>query len=290
VTRIALATCRDLPRLTPDDRILRDQLEGSSFEVETALWDADDIHWNRFDLVIIRSCWDYHLRSNEFLTWAEGLHRSGVTLWNPLPVVRWNMHKRYLRDLEAAGVAVVPTCWLPAGSDNSLEQIFQTTGWEEAVVKPAVSASAHQTWRVSREEGGQHEPRLAQALDQGDVMVQRFLPQITGRGEWSLIFLNGQFSHGAIKSPRPGDFRVQPDFGGTVTRGDPGASLISKAKQAMDAVPFPWHYARVDGVETDEGFLLMELELIEPALYFAQRPGAATDVARMIAGWATGKV
>lgn len=290
MTRIALATCRDLPRLTPDDCILRDELHKTGFEVETALWDTDGENWKRFDLVLIRSCWDYHLRCGEFLAWIEDLHHAGVTMWNPFHVVRWNMHKRYLMDLEAAGVPVVPTCWLPAGSDHCLEQIFQTTGWDEAVVKPAVSASAHQTWRVSREDGTTHGPKLAQALEHGDMMVQRFLPEITAQGEWSLIFFNGHFSHGAIKSPRTGDFRVQPDFGGTVTRGEPGAQLITGARQAVEAVPFPWHYARVDGVETSEGFLLMELELIEPALYFAQQTTAATDVARMIARWAAGQV
>lgn len=289
MTRIALATCRDLPRLTPDDRILRDELLRYGFEVETALWNAEEIQWNSFDLVMIRSCWDYHLHCDRFLSWAEDLDRTGVTLWNPLPVVCWNAHKRYLRDLQAAGVAVVPTCWPTAGAET-LSDIFRRTGWDEAVVKPAVSASAHQTWRVGRDEAVDHENELARALEQGEVMVQRYLPEITGQGEWSLIFLDGAFSHAALKLPKPGDFRVQPDFGGTVIRGEPSPSLIAGAEQAVRAVPLPWHYARVDGVETAEGFLIMELELIEPALYFAQGPGAAGTVARLIARWAKGQV
>ncbi len=290
MTRIALATCRDLPRLTPDDRILLEELRGCGFEVRPVLWDAEDVRWDTFDLVFIRSCWDYHLRSNQFLAWAEMLDRAGVTLWNPLPVVRWNAHKRYLRDLEAAGVPLVPTCWPTAEGSETLERIFQRFGWEEAVVKPAVSAAAHQTWRVRREDAAQRGPELARALEQGEMMVQRFLPEIAHQGEWSLIFLDGVFSHAAIKSPRPGDFRVQPDFGGTVTRGEPHAALLTRAKQAVDAVPFLWHYARVDGVETAEGFLLMELELIEPALYFTQQPQAAGTAARMIVRWAEGQV
>ncbi len=232
MTRIALATCRDLPRLTPDDRILRDELLRYGFEVETALWNAEEIRWNSFDLVMIRSCWDYHLHCDRFLSWAEDLDRTGVTLWNPLPVVCWNAHKRYLRDLQAAGVAVVPTCWPTAGAET-LSDIFRRTGWNEAVVKPAVSASAHQTWRVGRDEAVDHENELARALEQGEVMVQRYLPEITGQGEWSLIFLDGAFSHAALKLPKPGDFRVQPDFGGTVIRGEPSPSLIAVAEQAF---------------------------------------------------------
>jgi len=290
VTRIGLATCRDLPRLTPDDRILRDELRRCGFEVQTALWDADRTRWNDFDLVFIRSCWDYHLRCEEFLDWVQEVDRSGVTLWNPLPVVRWNTHKRYLRDLESAGVTVVPTCWPSRNEAGTLEEIFQRTGWEEAVIKPVVSASAHRTWRVHRDQAAGRGPELARALEQGEVMVQRFLPEITGQGEWSLIFLDGAFSHAAIKSPQPGDFRVQPDFGGTVARGEPDAALLARAEQVVASIPYPWHYARVDGVETGEGFLLMELELIEPALYFAQSPEAAGTVARMIARWAERRV
>ncbi len=290
MTRIALATCRDLPRLTPDDRILRDELLKCSFEVVTALWDAENLRWESFDLVLIRSCWDYHLRCDEFLGWLEKLDRAGVTLWNPLPVVRWNAHKGYLRDLEAAGVAVVPTCWPSREDGESLVEIFRRTGWDDAVVKPAVSASAHQTWRVRRKEAACRGPQLARALVIEEMLVQRFLPEITGQGEWSLIFLDGVYSHAALKSPKPGDFRVQPDFGGTVARGEPSHRLVAAAEAAVAAVPHPWHYARVDGVETEAGFLLMELELIEPALYFAQGREAAGNLTGMIARWAKRRV
>jgi len=276
--------------LTPDDRILRDELQRCGFEAVTALWDAEDLRWESFDLVLIRSCWDYHLRCDEFIGRLEKMDRAGVTLWNPLPVVRWNAHKGYLRDLEAAGVAVVPTCWPSLEEGESLVEIFRRTGWDEAVVKPAVSASAHQTWRVRREEAARRGPELARALVTEEMMVQRFLPEITGQGEWSLIFLDGVYSHAALKSPKSGDFRVQPDFGGTVARGEPSHRLVAAAEAAVTAIPYPWHYARVDGVETEDGFLLMELELIEPALYFAQGREAAGNLTGMIARWAKGRV
>lgn len=287
--RIALATCRELPRLTPDDRLLLEALGRRGLEAEIVLWGSAGDAWERFDLVLIRSCWDYHLQCAEFLAWAAAVARS-TTLWNPLPLVRWNADKRYLRDLADNGVDVVPTRWPARDGPRSLARIFEETGWEEAVVKPTVSASAHRTWRVRRSDADNREAALARHLAEGEVMVQRYLPEITGRGEWSLVFLDGAYSHAALKSPQPGDFRVQPDFGGTVVRGAPGPDLLAAARRAVAAVPHPWHYARVDGVETVDGFLLMELELIEPALYFAQGDGAADRAAAMIARGDGGRV
>ena len=287
--RIALATCRELPRLTPDDRLLLEALDRRGLGTSIVFWDAGDVRWERFDLVLIRSCWDYHLHGDAFLAWVAAVDRA-TTIWNPLPLVRWNVDKHYLRDLANAGVAVAPTRWPCREGPRTLDGIFRSTGWEEAVVKPTVSASAHRTWRVRRTEAQCREAELSRAMAQGDVMVQRYLPEITTGGEWSMIFLDGAFSHAALKSPKPGDFRVQPDFGGTVQQGNPGPELLAAGRRAVAAAPHPWHYARVDGVETDGGFMLMELELIEPALYFAQGPGSADRAADMITLGVDGQV
>lgn len=155
--RVALATAARLPELTVDDRILLDELRSRGVVAEPMVWDAP-CDWSQFDAAIIRSCWDSHLKRDAFLAWVAHLTDIGVYLFNAAPLISWNMDKRYLRELSARGVAVVPTEW--AGSDASdglvprllvpqLHQLLSANGWNEAVVKPAISAGAYQTWRTS---------------------------------------------------------------------------------------------------------------------------------------------
>jgi glutathione synthase/RimK-type ligase-like ATP-grasp enzyme len=235
--------------------------------------------------VVVRSCWDYFLRPAEFHAWLDRLEADRATVYNPVPTLRWNADKRYLRDLEARGVPVVPTHWIPLGAAPSLREIRRRTGWTELVVKPAVSGGAHRTWRSSPGAASvstADDARLAESAAEGDVMVQPMLAEIEREGEWSLHFFDGAFSHAIVKRPRAGDFRVQLEHGGSVVSVDPTAELIEAARRAIDAAPNagePPLYARVDGCVVNGAFVLMELELLEPALSLAWADGAADRLA-----------
>jgi glutathione synthase/RimK-type ligase-like ATP-grasp enzyme len=276
-TRIALATQASLPHLNADDRRLVPAFAARGVHATAVVWDDPAIDWSTFDAVVIRSCWDYHLRHDTFLDWVARLERAGVPVFNPPAVIRWNSEKGYLRELAERGVGVVPTRWIDTGSATTLHDVLHDAGWDDAVVKPSISASAHETWRTSRSAALRDEPRFRSLLARGRVLVQPFMREVVDAGEWSLMFLGGQFSHAMLKRARSGDFRVQSEHGGSATLEAPGAHVIEQARRALHAAPGGEDtilYARVDGCIVNGEFVLMELELIEPLLYLAEHPDA----------------
>jgi glutathione synthase/RimK-type ligase-like ATP-grasp enzyme len=283
--RIALATAAKLPTLNDDDRLLIPALAELGFAAAPAVWDDPDVCWDEFreggGAVLVRSCWDYHHRLEEFLGWVARLERAGVPVWNPPAVLRWNSHKGYLRDLAARGVPIVPTRWLERGAPVDLAQLLRAAGWSDAVVKPAISASAHGTWRTSVEAASADQRQLDELLRAGDVMVQPLMSEVLGAdgGEWSILFFGGRLSHAVLKRPAAGDYRVQWEFGGTAMTMAPPPRLVADAAAVMAVVPGNPVYARVDGVERDGRLVLMELELIEPHLFLGWDNGAAGRLA-----------
>ncbi len=282
MTRIALATYSKLPTLNDDDRLLIPALAALGVTAVPAVWDSGQACWDEFQGVLIRSSWDYHLRPLEFLDWIARLERGGVRVWNPGALLRWNHHKRYLQDLAARGVATVPTRWLARGEPADLRGLLADVGWREAVIKPAVSASAFGTWRSSTETASRDQSRLEELLTAGDVMVQPLLSEVSDAGEWSIVFLGGRFSHAVLKRPAAGDYRVQWEFGGSAVSAAPARRLIADAGRVLAAVPGDALYARVDGVEREGRLVLMELELIEPHLFLGWDDGAAGRLAEAL--------
>jgi glutathione synthase/RimK-type ligase-like ATP-grasp enzyme len=278
--RIALATSEKFASLTEDDRLLVEPLQARDIAAQAAVWSDSSRRWADYDAVILRSCWDYHLRVAEFLQWIAALEKDGVRLWNPPAMICWNANKTYLRDLESRGVPIVPTFWPEDHVD--LREVLDAHGWEKAVVKPRVSATAHRTRLISLNDADSVQTLLEDLLRGPGVMVQEFMNDIQTSGEWSLIFFSGEFNHAVIKTPKAGDFRVQHDFGGAERSARAPSAMIDAASRilaALDTVPL---YARVDGVESNGQFLLMELELIEPALFLSRNADAPERFARAI--------
>lgn len=275
--RVALATCRELPELSPDERRLLPALAAAGLQAEVAAWDDPAVAWHHYTAVLLRTTWNYHRHLARFLDWVGGLEAAGVALWNPPPLLRWNCDKRYLLELAQAGAAVIPTACVPAEAPLELAALMERHGWQEVVVKPAVSATAFHTYRVPRAAAQRTVPR------HGVTLVQPYLPEIEREGEWSLVFFDGDYSHGVVKRPKPGDFRVQDEHGGSITPAAAPAWLRAQAEAIVALIRQPWLYARVDGVVVAGRFLLMELELIEPALYFAADPAAAARAAAALA-------
>jgi len=291
--RIALATERRLPELTADDRVLLTELRARGVRAEAAVWD-EECEWGDFDVVVIRSCWDSHLRRGEFIDWTRRVERAGARLYDPAPLVEWNTDKRYLRDLAARGIAVVPTRWVGEGDGTpALADLLGDAGWEEAVVKPAISAGAYETWRTSAAAAPGDEARFAALVrgGAGEVLVQPFVERVLRDGEWSLVFFAGVFSHAVRKRPAPGDFRVQPQFGGLTETAPAPASLVADAARVVEAAARATGletrdvlYARVDGVEEEGRLVLMELECVEPNLFFEHDVQAARRFADALLG------
>jgi hypothetical protein len=278
--RIAMVTWHGLLDLANDDRLAAALLRSRGSEVAALAWDDPDADWSRFDAIVLRSCWDYHLRPAEFGAWIDRIEEAGARLWNPPALARWNAHKGYLLDLAAAGCAVVPTALLPRGDPSDLGALLADRGWSRAVLKPAIAASAFGARRIGPDDAGDDD--LAPWRSEHDLLVQPFLDEIAEAGEWSLIFMGGTFSHAVHKRPGHGDFRVQYELGGSMETSVPPGPALAAAHRVLEAVPGPWLYARVDGVVTAGGFLLMELEMLEPSLFLDREVGAPARLADAI--------
>lgn len=279
---VAFVTYRDHPQLTPDDHPLLTELERLGWGARAHCWDDPEVDWTRFAAVVLRSCWDYHLRPAEFHAWLASLDAQQVRLWNPTSVVRWNMNKHYLRELAARGVAIPETAWFEARQVPDLQRLLEERGWVDVVIKPSVSAAGHETWRSDIGRLRADQVRLAHQAATSGVLVQEFIPEVVTQGELSLVYLAGDYSHAVRKRPAAGDFRVQERFGGTTAPDRAGAGARAAATRAVAAIPGEWLYARVDGVERNGTFLVMELEVIEPSLFFAAAPLAPKLLAEAI--------
>lgn len=224
---------------------------------------------------MLRSTWNYVRHYPEFLAWVDRC-AAATALWNPAPVVRWNSHKGYLVELAARGLPVVPTRVVPRGSAAALADLIGD--WPEVVVKPAVSAGSFGTLRVARADLGPGQAHLDALLPERDMMVQPYFRSVEGHGERALIWVDGAFSHEVRKSPR-----FAGDKANISAAQAPGAEERAVAERILEAAPGPLLYARVDLARDEAGRPhLMELELIEPALFIAGYPPGAARLAAAI--------
>lgn len=277
--RIAFVTSSVKPDFAGNDLQVVEVLKSAGTSVQPLPWDVDTAEWNSFDLVVIRSCWNYHHHPEKFKRWIDQMERQKVKMFNPLKITRWNLHKGYLKDLERQGVLLPETIWLNKGSKVTLSTVMSEKNWAKAVVKPAISATAFNTFLVSQSEADQRQQKFEGLLAEADLLIQEFITEVQEQGEWSLIFFDKKFSHAVIKQPAERDFRVQNDFGGSAKPSKPPAIVLSEAEKILALVDEPLLYARVDGVISRNRFLLMELELIEPMLFLEKENGSATAFA-----------
>jgi hypothetical protein len=247
-----------------------------------AIWSDPGVDWRAFDALVIRTPWDYFERPREFRAWLDERIASGALMMNPGEILQWNFDKRYLRDLAAAGVSVIPTIVVARGDRPDVAALARAQGWDEIVVKPSISGSAFRTHRFRLDDAGAHRDDIAQILEDRDLLIQPFLPEIVSGGELSLLFFDGAFSHAVCKRPRAGDYRVQFNHGGTHETVTVRTEWIEGARACLAAAPAPTTYARVDGVIRDGRFLLMELEIFEPLMFLSSHPEAPARFARAI--------
>ena len=275
--RIALATY-ELPTIRDDDLdFLVPALRRRGAEVETPAWTDEKADWGSFDLVMVSSTWDYFHRVEEFRAWLRATE-AATQLRNSATTIGWNLDKRYLGELEAAGVPTIPTIWTEPGNEEEIERTVAELGWSDVILKPVVDLGAQRLARVET-------PMVARILRSLDEpgMAQPFLESVQAEGELSLIYVGGTLSHAVRKVPARGDFRVQSQYGGSLERVEPPPEAAEIAAAAIAAAPGDPLYARADLIRDARGDLrLIELELIEPNLFLGLEPRAAEALARAI--------
>ena len=277
---VALVTARHLPDGDPDDAPLFEAIAAEGLTSRLVAWDDPAFDWAGARLCLIRSTWDYHRRREEFLDWTRRVSEK-TRLINPADVVEWNSHKSYLRELEKKGVAIVPTAWFARGESSSLSSVMNARGWEEAIVKPVVSAGGERTLHVTPENREEGERHFQELVASAETIVQPYMAEVEASGERSMIFIGGELTHSVRKRPilkRSGDDWLEADPARFTTE------EAEFARRALAASGFETLYARVDMVRDGAGRLhLMELEMVEPTLFFLPEPAAARKLARALA-------
>ncbi len=279
--RVAFITSRDLIDLYEDDRLALPLLAGLGIEVTPVEWGSEANSLMGFDLVVIRSPWDWYERGPEFESWLQSVANGDVRLANRA-CVRF-LDKTYLRALEANGAVLVPTEWIAQSEAPRLHERMARRGWTQAVIKPTLSANASRTHRVSIDRTSEFEAVARNVLKTSGLMLQQYLDNVTSQGEWTFVFFANQFSHALRKIPKSGDFRVQADHGGSVVfEPNPSAELVQQAEKMLAATHELWLYARVDAIVHEGVLQLMELEVVEPELFLRAHPEAPARFADAI--------
>ncbi len=297
---IALVTYRELPELFPDDQPLAAALTAAGLDVGIVRWDDPQFDWSSTRIALLRSPWDYFHRLGEFLAWAERA-AAATRLLNPLPMVRWNLHKAYLVELAARGVPVVPTAVVAQSSHyepGTFAALLAERGWDDTVVKPAVSADSWETIFVRGSEKERGEAHLARHLPERDMLVQPFLPSVETHGERCLVYLEGRFSHAVRKNALTlgGRWTDLPEGAPVDAAADELAAADRVLEAAFAAIGASGGcgrrdalYARVDLTRDTAGVpLLLELELTEPTLFLAAAPAALARLVAALVGIARG--
>ncbi len=276
----------DLDEFVVYDHLLFEPLKELGWQAEEVSWRKNDVDWNHFDAVIIRSPWDYQKNPKAFLEVLSEIEQSDALLENSLEIVKWNIDKTYLRDLESHGVEIVPSRWHKTFNADLFPAIFSDLKSEEIVIKPTISAGADDTFRIHKSNYDIFIDDLKSTFKNRPFLVQPFMENITAEGEFSVFFFGDTYSHTILKTPKTNDFRVQEEHGGRLTLVEPEDDLLNVARTMRDMIEPEPLYTRADYVRTDnDSFALMELELIEPSLYFNMDPESPKRFAKAFDKW-----
>jgi glutathione synthase/RimK-type ligase-like ATP-grasp enzyme len=286
MTRLAFLTLDDRTDFVIDDEVGIAELVRRGHAVDEIPWRQRGVDWRAYDAVIIRTPWDYQRDLDTFLETLHQIAATGVPLANAPTLVRWNARKTYLRDLAERGVVIVPTSWGNGLTISKLRSLPDRFRVGEAVVKPVVSANADDTFRVTSAMDDRTAKAICDRFVDRDWMAQPFVESILTEGEYSLLYFSGRFSHAITKRPKANDFRVQEEHGGMIAPHEPDDALRAAADRVMNALGAPPLQARVDLVRLGDGtWALMELEAIEPSLYFRMHPDAPRNFADALQYW-----
>jgi glutathione synthase/RimK-type ligase-like ATP-grasp enzyme len=273
-------------KVDADSAVLMKALEKRGVDSKSVSWDDPSVDWAEPDLCIIKSASNYGLQPESFIRWARTVEEKTL-LWNKCSLVEWNHDKHYLKDLESKGVPIPPSIFVEKESEERLGDILSGKGWSEIVIKPTISAGSFglKRFKIESDEAEQHLQELTKRgfsqefmgdtymFSPRDAIVQPYIPEIV-YGEVSLLYFGGVFSHAVIKKAKAGDFRSHPIWGASVTKHTPSVDELRVGERVLNAME-PTEYARVDLVNTPKDPLVIEVELIEPFLFFDMFPETA---------------
>jgi glutathione synthase/RimK-type ligase-like ATP-grasp enzyme len=268
---IVLVTGRQMRTPDPESHLLVAALRQRGIGADVQPW-GDGFEWAAARLVVVRTTWDYFDHRDKFIAWAARVAESAA-LVNPIEVLEWNSHKGYLLDLQRAGVPTIVTTVVPQGVSAAAQDDVLLAHTGEVVIKPAVSGGALGALRVAPGTTAA-QAHLASLLENGDALVQPFAEAVLRKGEVSLIYFAGAFSHAVRKLPAAGDYRVQAQYGGLVVPHEPTAAEREVGAAALAVTPRPTSYGRIDLVDVLGQPAVMELEVIEPELFLGQDAAA----------------
>ncbi len=271
-----------------EDRLVVGALQKQGLNVVRKSWDDPEFDWSTTKYALFRTTWDYFDRFPEFAKWLDATSQKTQFI-NSKKLIHWNIDKHYLHDLSMAGVTIPKTYFVEPGTQITLEEAFQHAisemGFRPSafILKPCVSGAARHTYKIQKESIEEHEGVFQKLIVEEAMMLQEFQENIVKEGELSMMVFNGQFTHAVLKIAKPGDFRVQDDFGGTVHPIEPTQEQIEFATHVVQAAPELPLYARVDIFkDNDNNWALAELEIFEPELWFRLYPKAADILAQSI--------
>lgn len=276
VKHCAYLTMREPGDFVTDYELSIPALVALGWRVETVVWDDPSVDWNAFDAVYICTPWDYPDKLEQFVGVLDAIDHSSALLINDLELVRWNLSKTYLRDLEERGGEIVPSIWLDEFDPRLVAEGFARFATDRIVIKPQMGANAVDTFILTDPVAGDVLDRLATTFADRKSFLQPFMPGVQAEGEYSLFFFGQEYSHTILKVPAAGDFRSQEEHGAEIFSRAPPSGLRAAGDNIMRLVEPAPVYARADFVRNRGGeFLLMELELIEPSLYLRMDDRAA---------------
>ncbi len=280
--RCAYLTMDDIGDFVSDADLSFAPMAELGWQVDMVPW-RHDVDWDDYDLVYICTPWDYQNDVAGFLDVLATIERSSARLCNSLELVRWNLEKTYLQELESRGADIVPSLFFDAFDARRVGACFDRYGTERIVIKPVVGANSDHIFVLQGHPGAEVLEELRRTYARRSFFVQPFVDGVQSEGEYSLFFFGGDYSHAILKKPRAGDFRSQEEHGADILAVDAPTALVEAARGVLGVVSPQPVYVRADFVRgTGERFLLMELELIEPALYFRTDPGSASRFARAL--------
>ena len=247
--KCAILTMDRLDDFVAYDKMLDEPMVQCGWQVNHVSWHKEHVDWSQYEAVIIRSTWDYQDDADAFMAVLEAIEESDALLLNSLHVVKWNINKNYLQEVQTKGAEIVPTLWLETFDFSLVEGYFEYFETEQIVIKPTISANADNTFWLKKDSFLQKKQELQESLINRQLMVQPFIQSIVDHGEYSLFYFAGEYSHSIIKIPKSGDFRVQEEHGGQLKSISPSEELLTAANKALQTVPEMVLYARIDLVE-----------------------------------------
>ena len=271
--KCAILTIKDLSDFACYDDLLVPPMDTLGWDISFIPWDLSDVNWNDYDIILIRSTWDYQSRIQEFLKVLDSIDKSKSLLINPLPIIHWNIEKTYLIELEAKGIGTIPSLFQKKFSPKEIIQSFLKFNCDKIIIKPVVGANADNIILGSKFDIKSQLHEIQGIYSELPHIIQPFLNSVLKEGEFSLIYFNEKFSHALSKIPKEGDFRVQEEHGGKINiiKRLP-IKIQNLADKVIKVLPKNCFYSRIDILLMHGEPKVIEVELIEPSLYFNLDP------------------